>query len=69
MIQVKDESGNLVPGLLKDSLGAIVVERGYDYNKYIQERKRLDQINNLESEVKELKSLIYQLLSKHQQEN
>lgn len=68
MIQVKDESGNLVPGLLKDNLGAIIVEKDYNYNKYVQEKKRLDKINNLESEVKELKELIYTLISK-QQEN
>ena len=54
MMQVKDQSGNIVPGLLKDSLGSIIVEKDYDYNKYVQEKKRLDKINNLESEVKEL---------------
>lgn len=66
MMHVKDESGNIIPGLFKDSVGAIIVEKNYDYNKYVQEKKRLDKINNLESEVKELKELIYKLLEKQQ---
>lgn len=69
MLKLQDESGNIVKGLLRDSLGGIVAERGPEYNKYIQEKKRLEQINNitndlgkLQSEMSEIREMLLELL-------
>lgn len=69
MLKLQDESGNTVKGLLRDPLGAIVAERGPEYNKYIQEKKRLEQINNittdlcnLQTEMCEIKEMLLELL-------
>lgn len=66
MMRVKDDSGNIVSGILKVADGVLIAEPGQEYNKYLQEKKRLDKINNLESEIKELKELIKSLLEKQQ---
>lgn len=69
MLKIQDESGNIVKGLLRDPLGGIVAERGQEYNKYIQEKKRLEQINNitddlgkLQSEMSEIREMLLELL-------
>lgn len=66
MMRVKDDSGNIVSGILKVADGVLIAEPGQEYNKYLQEKKRLDKINNLESEIKELKELVKSLLEKQQ---
>lgn len=63
MLQVKDQSGNVVPGLLKNDLGAIIVKRDKEYNHYIQSKQQAEIINNLTKEVSELKELIEKILS------
>lgn len=63
MIKVRDENGNVIPGLLKNDLGAIVVEQTSDYQRYLTEKKQQETINNLSKELSELKDLISSLLS------
>lgn len=63
MIKVKDEFGNVVPGLFKDSLGNIVVNDQSDYNRYIQERQQTETINNIIKEMRTLKQAVNELIS------
>lgn len=63
MIQVKDQQGNIVPGLFKDSLGNIVVQDDLDYRRYNKEKKQAETINNLVKEVAELRQLVNHLLT------
>lgn len=63
MIKLKDEIGNVVPGLYKDNLGAIIVENDFEYNRYMIEKKQQETINNLTQEVSELKMLMNNLIS------
>lgn len=68
-MRVKDDSGNIVSGILKATDGVLIAEAGSDYNKYLQEKQRVEQINNLTKQVEDLNNLVKQLLSKNQQEN
>lgn len=62
MLRVKDENGNIVPGLFKDSLGAIVVKNDSEYNRYLNEKKQQQTISNLTDQIAELKELVNNLL-------
>lgn len=62
MIRVKDQDGNVVPGILKDVLGNLVVNDVAEYNKYKREKDSAEQINELKSEVDQLKQLVHALL-------
>lgn len=67
MKRVKDESGNIIPGLLKDEKGALVVSDVSEYNKYKKQKEFMQsqssKIDSLGKEVEELKRLIKQLLN------
>lgn len=67
MLRVKDENGNVINGLVKDNLGNIIVNNDKEYNRYIQEKNMQQSVNQLEHEVKELKSMITDLISALQQ--
>ena len=63
MLRVKDENGNVVPGLFKDDRGAIVVNDKPGYQKYLLEKQHQETINNLKQEVSELKDMIHALIA------
>lgn len=62
MIRVKDENNNIINGLVKNEMGALIVSDFSEYNKYIQSKQQLETINKLKqdndiisSEMAELK--------------
>ena len=59
MIRVKDHSGNIIPGVYKNSLGAILVKN----DSALEENRRIHRIASLESKVDELTQLVYTLLN------
>lgn len=61
MLRVKDESGQIVRGVYKNSLGAILVDNQTEYEKY---KRQQETINTLNKKVDELTSLVHQLLEK-----
>lgn len=63
MIRVKDQSGNIIPGLFKTGMGALVVKNDSEYDKYIQTKQQQEVINNLTQEVSELKTMVQNLIS------
>lgn len=65
MLRVKDQSGNIIPGLFKDSLGNIIVNNNSEYDKYIQAKQQHEIINNLTKEVEELKQIIFSFIDKN----
>lgn len=65
MLRVKDQSGNIIPGLFKDSLGNIIVKNDSEYDKYIQMKQQHEIINNLTKEVEELKQIIFSFIDKN----
>lgn len=67
MIRVKDESGNIVPGLYKNELGAIVVKNNPEYQKYIQRKQEIKIINDLQKEVSEQKEIIESVVAEVQE--
>jgi hypothetical protein len=71
MLRVIDENGNVLEGLYRNEVGAIVIDDHEEYEKYILEKKRLEQINSLssdmdtlKSEMSELKTLLVDFLNK-----
>lgn len=68
MVKVKDENGNIISGLVKVADGVIISDSSSEYNKYLQEKQRIEQINNLSKQVEDLNNLVRTLLSKNQQE-
>lgn len=63
MLRVKDENGNIIPGLFKDSIGSIIVKDDSNYNAYVKQKQQQEIINNLTKEVSELKGLIEKIIS------
>lgn len=63
MIKVKDDSGSVIPGLYKNNLGAIVVEKNTEYERYIKEKQQQESINNLSKEVSDLKNMMQEIIS------
>lgn len=62
MIKVKDEQGNEVPGLFKDSRGVIVVKDDAQHRRYMKEKNQAEIINNLVKEISELRQLVDELI-------
>lgn len=62
MLKVKDQYGNVLPGLLKDNSGAIVVERDSSYNKYLQTKQQIENINKLNNVVEQQQEAIDNIL-------
>lgn len=58
MIRVKDEAGNIVEGIFKDSLGNIIFKRGAEYSKYVRQQ---DVINRLTDKISILSNSVNQL--------
>lgn len=56
MLRVKDENGSVVPGLYRTPGGAIISEETEEYKRYLVEKQRLEQINNLTSDITNLKT-------------
>lgn len=79
MQQIADTSGKVLDGLYKDTLGNIIVNNGLEYDKYMKERQRQESINNLRKQVqahhelinnistdlKEMKQLLFSLIEKN----
>ena len=62
MIRVKDENNNIINGLMKNEIGALIVSDVSEYNRYVQSKQQLETINKLKqdndiisSEMAELK--------------
>ena len=51
MIRVKDENDNIINGLIKNDVGAIIVDDNTSYKKYIQSKKQLETINTLTKDM------------------
>lgn len=64
MQRVKDQAGNIIPGLMKSNTGNLVVSNQEQYYKYVREKQSIEKINSLEKEVQQLKELIQTLLEK-----
>ena len=56
MLRIKDENGTIVNGLYRTEYGSIINDDTDAYNKYMQEKKSLEQINNLSTDLDSLKS-------------
>lgn len=51
MIRIKDQSGNIVPGLYKNELGAIVVNNNAEYQRYMQAKHQVEAINKINEDI------------------
>jgi len=59
MIRIKDNSGNIIPGIYKNSLGVIVVKN----ESALEENRRIHLITSLENKVNELTQIVLTLLN------
>jgi hypothetical protein len=70
MKRVKDEFGNIVPGLLKDERGALVVSDVGEYHKYKRQKELIEiqsgRIDALNKQVENLQLLVERLLDSKQ---
>jgi len=57
-MRVKDIDGSVVPGLIKNSAGTIVVNSTVEYEKYKREIAAAAELNSLKAELDEIKSLL-----------
>lgn len=71
MLRIKDENGVIIDGLYRTECGSIINDDLTAYNKYMQEKQNLEQINNLsadmdnlKSEMTDIKSLLVEFLNK-----
>ena len=71
MNRILDESGKVVTGVYRDVLGNIIAQPTEEYNKYLLEKKRHEQMNNLMNDVESLKkdfsdikSMLLELINK-----
>ena len=66
MIRVKDEAGQIVPGLYRDDSGALVVKDDPGLNKYNKQKSVVSAqkatIEKLTNDVEELKKLVGMLI-------
>lgn len=63
-MQVRDESGKVIEGVIKDNLGNLIVSDVAEYNKYKFERQQQEIINNLKQDVNSLKTMLQQIITK-----
>lgn len=67
-MRVKDEQGNIIPGLYRTSNGSIIVDDKEGYDKYIKQRNTIlnqkSSIDKLQDEVSNLKEMIATLIKK-----
>lgn len=71
MLRIKDENGAIIDGLYRTECGSIISDDIAAYNKYMQEKQNLEQINNLSAdmdnikcEMADIKSLLVEFLNK-----
>ena len=64
-LQVKDQQGNVVRGLYRSPNGVLIVDDSAEFNKYNREKQSAAEINQLRSEVDQLKQLVATLLRDH----
>jgi hypothetical protein len=50
MIRVKDENNNIINGLVKNEMGALIVSNVNEYNRYVQSKQQLETINKLKQD-------------------
>lgn len=62
MRKVQDQSGREISGLLKNNLGALVVENNSEYNKYIIAKQQAETIHMLKKDVDDQKQAVSDLL-------
>ncbi len=55
-MRVKDESNNIIDGLIKTDIGGIIIDKSDSYNRYIQHKKQAERLVSL-SEDTETNSL------------
>lgn len=67
-MRVKDDQGNIIPGLYRASNGSIIVSDRDGYDKYVKQRDSIleqkTSISKLQTQVDELKEMIATLLKK-----
>lgn len=68
MLKVRDESGQIVQGIVKDSLGNLVVNSKAEFDKYKKAQELAADIAKLKTDVAYLMKML-QTLIEHQQEN
>lgn len=56
MLRIKDENGSIVNGLYRTDCGSIINDDIDAYNKYMQKKQNLEQINNLSTDLDNLKT-------------
>lgn len=59
MIRVKDQLGNVIPGVYRNSAGTIVIKN----ESALEENRRIHKVAKLETEVQELSKLVQMLLN------
>lgn len=59
MIRVKDQLGNDIPGVYRNSAGTIVIKN----ESALEENRRIHKVAKLETEVQELSKLVQTLLN------
>lgn len=68
MLKVRDESGQIIQGVVKDSLGNLVVNSKAEFDKYKKAQELATDIAKLKTDVAYLMKMVQTLLE-HQQEN
>lgn len=56
MLRIKDDNGSVLTGLFRNNDGSIIAEPDESYERYMSEKKRIEQINNLTNDVESLKT-------------
>lgn len=64
MLKVKDQNGNIIPGIQKSSTGGIIVEKNSEYEKYLREKEIITRLNKIEKDFDELKYILHTILDK-----
>lgn len=62
MHKVQDQSGRKIPGLLKNNLGALVVENNSEYNKYMIAKQQAETIQMLKKDLDSQTQVVSDLL-------
>ena len=62
MIQIKDENGSLVKGLLRSPTGAIVVHDPSALAKYKAEQSLASRVSKTEQKVEEIHSMLKEMM-------
>ena len=61
-MKIKDDKGIVVPHIQRTRGGGISVERNAEYDRYLKSVEMAQKVNTLESEVTELRSLVFGLI-------